>query len=68
MKKKLFAFAFCIIMVVAIAVPAFAAEPPQRSEGDTTVIDLTYEEFMRLLITVLKIRMFGSKQVRHGSI
>ena len=41
MKKKLFAFAFCIIMVVAIAVPAFAAEPPQRSEGDTTVIDLT---------------------------
>ena len=29
MKKKLFAFAFCIIMAVAIAVPAFAAEPPQ---------------------------------------
>lgn len=47
MKKKLFAFAFCIIMVVAIAVPAFAAEPPQRSEGDTTVIDLTYEEFIK---------------------
>ena len=49
MKKKLFAFAFCIIMVVAIAVPAFAAEPPQRSEGDTTVIDLTYEEFIKKL-------------------
>ena len=48
MKKKLFAFAFCIIMVVAIAVPAFAAEPPQ-SEGDTTVIDLTYEEFIKKL-------------------
>ena len=30
-------------MVAAIAVPAFAAEPPQWSEGDTTVIDLTYE-------------------------
>ena len=25
-------------------------------------------QFMRLLFTVLKIRMFGSKQVRHGSI
>ena len=49
MKKKLFAFAFCIIMVVAIAVPAFAAEPPQWSEGDTTVIDLTYEEFIKKL-------------------
>lgn len=49
MKKKLFAFAFCIIMVVAIAVPAFAAEPPQRSEGDTTVIDLAYEEFIKKL-------------------
>ena len=49
MKKKLFAFAFCIIMVVAIAVPAFAAEPPQRSEGDITVIDLTYEEFIKKL-------------------
>ena len=47
MKKKLFAFAFCIIMVVAIAVHAFAAEPPQWSEGDTTVIDLTYEEFIK---------------------
>lgn len=50
MKKKLFAFAFCIIMVVAIAsAQAFAAEPPQRSEGDTTVIDLTYEEFIKKL-------------------
>ena len=49
MKKKLFAFGFCIIMGVAIAVPAFAAEPPQRSEADTTVIDLTYEEFIKKL-------------------
>ena len=47
MKKKLFTFALCIIMVAAIAVPAFAAEPPQWSEGDTTVIDLTYEEFIK---------------------
>lgn len=31
MKKKLFAFTLCIIMVAAIAVPAFAAEPPQRN-------------------------------------
>ena len=49
MKKKLFTFALCIIMVAAIAVPAFAAEPPQRSECDTTVIDLTYEEFIKKL-------------------
>lgn len=28
---------------------AFAAEPPQWSEGDTTVIDLTYEEFIKKL-------------------
>lgn len=49
MKKKLFTFALCIIMVAAIAVSAFAAEPPQWSEGDTTVIDLTYEEFIKKL-------------------
>ena len=54
MKKKLFAFAFCIIMVVAIAVPAFAAEPPQWSEGDTTVIDLTYEEFIKKTGLIVK--------------
>ena len=50
MKKKLFTFALCIIMVAAIAVPAFAAEPPQWSEGDTTVIDLTYEELIWSII------------------
>lgn len=49
MKKKLFAFALCIVMVVAMAVPVFAVEPPQWSEGDTTVIDLTYEEFIKKL-------------------
>ena len=46
MKKRLFTLALCIIMAFTMGMSAFAEGTPQWIEGETIVVDLTYEEFV----------------------
>lgn len=46
MKKRLFTLALCVVMALTMGMSAFAEGTPQWIEEETTVIDLTYEEFV----------------------
>lgn len=46
MKRKLLSIMLCIALMLAMAVPAFADDEPRWIEGETIVVDLTYEEFI----------------------
>ena len=46
MKKRLFTLALCVVMALTMGMSAFAEGTPQWIEEETTVTDLTYEEFV----------------------